>query len=270
MTGTNLPKPVRGRFAFTLIELLVVIAIIAILAALLLPALSSAKDRAVRTRCISNMRQMGLAMRMYADDNLDYLAWCNWDGGGVISANPRPGWLYLAPVPDITAAPWVNNLNAAYTPGLWFKYMPSPKTYLCTADLSSRFYKARNNKMSSYVMNGAVCGYDAPAGNEYRSGKMTQVWSPLCYLLWEPDENNLGPGNPGAFDFNDAANFPNSSEGLGRLHSKKGAAILAVGGHVQFITRETFRNDSNTPKGRGPGPGGKTYLWWSPFSNDGH
>jgi prepilin-type N-terminal cleavage/methylation domain-containing protein/prepilin-type processing-associated H-X9-DG protein len=286
-TITPLTKCRSGEsVAFTLIELLVVIAIIAILAAMLLPALAAAKDNAVKTTCTNNQKQLGVACRMYCDDNHDFMAFPNWDGG---NPGQPAGWLYAVNSAslDVIPNPYSTTYNgtkttpgpSAWQSGLYFNYTHNPQSYLCPRDIMSKTYlepapAGRNNKLSSYVMNGAVVGYGDGTGNTeapLKSCKSTQAWSPLCYLLWEPDENTLGYLNPGAFEFNDGSNFPDApptgGEGIGPLHNKTGGNILAMDGHVAFLSTNVFNKLAN---GEGNVLGGRGLLWWSPWSVNGH
>jgi type II secretory pathway pseudopilin PulG len=255
-------KPSLRDAGFTLIELVFVILTCALLVCLVAPAWARSGDGSKRAVCFNNLRQLGMAMIMYGNDNRDYLAPPNWDGG---MAGSPAGWLYLVSsrIPDPFVAPWLNNGDSAWRTGLWWKYMPNAKVFLCPVDIQSPTYtqNQRNNELSSYVMNGAVCGFQS--GGVNRTCKISDAWSPDCYMLWVPDENALGPGNPGAFEFNDGSNYPTTSEGgVAQLHTVAGGDILTVGGAVQFVSLQRFAKESNSSS--------NSLAWWSPFSSTGH
>jgi len=229
----------RRAGAYTLIELLVVIAIIGILAALLLPVLSSAKSRAVEVVDIGNLKQFTIATQLYVTDNHDFLPAPNWlsqDRSG------NPGWLYtLDPAASGPA-------DFKIQKGIFWPTLLNQKIYMCPMDnTNTALFSQRFQQLSSYAMNGAVIGYDR---TNYPAAKLSSM-KPDDVAFWETDETDPSY-------FNDGANLP--SEGVSARHNH-GAINAAFGGSVSFIRLGAWYvqvYDTN-----------KNNLWCYPGSADG-
>jgi len=258
----------RTFLAFTLIELLVVIAIIAILAAMLLPALAKAKDKAERSMDLNNVRQVLVAMTMYATDNNDFMPHPTW---GTISSDPGPdGWAYATKnngrFPGLEAQirsaagrydntnqlPWFQNGLLGSLLGKNQKVMDCPKDVkLRGGGRYLTLWRDREMKLTSYTWNGAVCGY---GGGRATAGSATYKLSGFKandLLMWESDETV-------PFNFNDAGQNPaNVNEGVSQRHAGGnplnptrdvggGAIVGRFGGSADFAKWKIFKILRNT------------------------
>jgi prepilin-type N-terminal cleavage/methylation domain-containing protein len=238
LTKSSPVNPPEENSAFTLIELLVVIAIIAILAALLLPALATAKEKGYRIACLNNQHQIAAAAHLYAQDYGAYIPFENalqFDSLGA-------GWLYT--YPRMSQA--TNNHD-----GLLWPYIHTDDTYFCPLDRNPRTMgnppTARTQGASTYCMNYSVGGY---ARMGYATYKIERFRADQVFF-WEPDEK----GGPGAW--NDGCN--QSEDGLTSRHSR-GGTIACFDAHVEYMPLKIFNIEAPRKPGR---------FWCNPGTTDG-